>query len=268
MDDFELDSDLRFIQHTYSAYRDIIAHWQTKTSSCKEKLNALAKLLDLKNYKSETIIGIIQKIMETFELSVNSQEFSCFYNFVFFICRENGQKSVPVNMAIDAWRIVLSGRFRLLSHWCDYIKKTQRHNISEDTWHQVLIFSRCINENLDDYDPEGAWPVLIDEFVDHMYSKYRTCLPSTSRDLYSCIDGEMQPDISSMRGGLKLLPGSKRKSMTTYEMEEISYTDKSLSLTDISPSDTIMHTVVSNNQRQMRKVYSFGSGKPIKSFCR
>lgn len=47
--------------------------------------------------------------------------------------------------------------------------------------------------------------------------------------------------------------------MTTYEMEEISYTDKSLSLTDISPSDTIMHTVVSNNQRQMRKVYSFGS---------
>ncbi|XP_076883305.1 defective in cullin neddylation protein AAR3-like [Bidens hawaiensis] len=68
-----------------------------------------------------------------------------------------------------AWKLVLSGRFRLLNQWCNFVEKNQRHNISEDTWRQVLAFSRCVHENLEGYDPEGAWPVLVDEFVEHMY---------------------------------------------------------------------------------------------------
>ncbi|EFJ34321.1 hypothetical protein SELMODRAFT_405551 [Selaginella moellendorffii] len=43
--------------------------------------------------------------------------------------------------------------------------------ITEDTWRQVLEFSRVVHEDLSNYDPEGAWPVLVDEFVDHMYRK-------------------------------------------------------------------------------------------------
>ncbi|KAG2264051.1 hypothetical protein Bca52824_071130 [Brassica carinata] len=82
------------------------------------------------------------------------------------MCRENGQKSIT----ITAWKLVLAGRFRLLNRWCDFTEKNQRHNISEDTWQQVLAFSRCVHENLEGYDSEGAWPVLIDEFVEHMYS--------------------------------------------------------------------------------------------------
>lgn len=35
-------------------------------------------------------------------------------------------------------------------------KKNQRYNISEDTWRQVLSFSRCVHENLGGYDPEGT----------------------------------------------------------------------------------------------------------------
>lgn len=47
--------------------------------------------------------------------------------------------------------------------------------------------------------------------------------------------------------------------MTTCEMEEIPHTDKSMSLTDTSPSDTIMHNVAFNNQEQIRKVNTCGS---------
>lgn len=36
-----------------------------------------------------------------------------------------------------------------------FSQKNQRHNISEDTWRQVLAFSRCVHENLEGYDPEG-----------------------------------------------------------------------------------------------------------------
>lgn len=34
-------------------------------------------------------------------------------------------------------------------------QKYQRHNISEDTWQQLLSFSRCVNEDLEGYDPRG-----------------------------------------------------------------------------------------------------------------
>ena len=34
-------------------------------------------------------------------------------------------------------------------------QESQRHNISDDTWQQVLAFSRCVHENLEGYDPEG-----------------------------------------------------------------------------------------------------------------
>ncbi|KAL8474959.1 hypothetical protein ACS0TY_031397 [Phlomoides rotata] len=56
-----------------------------------------------------------------------------------------------------AWRLVLSGR------------KIKDINISEDPWRQVFASSQCVHENLEGYDLEGAWPILIDEFVEYMY---------------------------------------------------------------------------------------------------
>lgn len=39
---------------------------------------------------------------------------------------------------------------------CYHTQEHQRHNISVDTWQQVLAFSRCVNEDLDGYDPKGS----------------------------------------------------------------------------------------------------------------
>ncbi|KAL8514712.1 hypothetical protein ACS0TY_013695 [Phlomoides rotata] len=50
-------------------------------------------------------------------------------------------------------------------------RKIKDINISEDPWRQVFASSRCVHENLKGYDPEGAWPILIDEFVEYMYSR-------------------------------------------------------------------------------------------------
>ncbi|KAK8357253.1 hypothetical protein V6Z12_A05G407400 [Gossypium hirsutum] len=87
-------------------------------------------------------------------IEVDFSEFSRFYDFVLFVCRENGQKNITVSWAVAAWRFVLAGRFRLLNQWCDFVEKNQRHNISEDTWQQVLAFTRFVHETLEGYDPE------------------------------------------------------------------------------------------------------------------
>ncbi|KAF9602916.1 hypothetical protein IFM89_032798 [Coptis chinensis] len=61
---------------------------------------------------------------------------------------------VAVTKAIDAWKLVLKGRFRLLNEWGSFVEKHQRHNIPEDTWQQLLAFSRCVYEDLEGYDPK------------------------------------------------------------------------------------------------------------------
>jgi DCN1-like protein 1/2 len=76
---------------------------------------------------------------------------------------------LAVQRAVGAWRMVLNGRFWLLDRWCNFVEKYQRYNITEDVWQQLLAFSRCVNEDLEGYDPKGAWPVLVDDFVEHMH---------------------------------------------------------------------------------------------------
>jgi len=44
------------------------------------------------------------------------------------------------------------------------VKVHQRHAISEDTWRQVLEFSRSVHEDLSNYDPEGSslsWEISV-----------------------------------------------------------------------------------------------------------
>ncbi|XVE83770.1 hypothetical protein DITRI_Ditri16bG0113100 [Diplodiscus trichospermus] len=156
------------------------------------------------------IFDELLELMLRLDMMVDFSEFSRFYDFVFFVCRENGQKNITVSRAVAAWRLVLAGRFRLLNQWCNFVEKYQRHNISEDTWQQVLAFSRCVHENLEGYDPEGAWPVIIDDFVEHMYR-----ISGSNKDsnvFFSCGDSESQLcAYEDSLPGLRGFPGLKRK---------------------------------------------------------
>lgn len=135
---------------------------------------------------------------------LDTRNFSLFYRFVFFMCRERGQKSISVSTAVSCWRLALTGRFRLLDQWCTFVQVHQRHAISEDTWRQVLEFSRSVHEDLSNYDPEGAWPVLVDEFVDSMYRKNacNRCSKDTNRVCDCGVDA--MPMLSSDDSGSSL----------------------------------------------------------------
>ncbi|KAJ9173282.1 hypothetical protein P3X46_016434 [Hevea brasiliensis] len=189
----------------------------------KSSRDALAQLLnfvELRMHMRSSIFDELAKLISKLEMMVNFSEFSRFYDFMFFMCRENGQKNITVSKAVTAWRLVLAGRFRLLNQWCDFVEENQRHNISEDTWQQVLAFSRCVHENLEGYDPEGAWPVLIDDFVEHMY---RVSGSNKDPNLFcNCGDSESQLFVfEDAVPGLKVTPGLKRKlpSLRNEEME-------------------------------------------------
>jgi len=44
----------------------------------------------------------------------------------------------------------------------------QKKDITKDTWEMLLEFHYATFGDLSKYDPLGAWPVLIDEFMEEM----------------------------------------------------------------------------------------------------
>ncbi|XP_058736407.1 defective in cullin neddylation protein AAR3 [Vicia villosa] len=176
-----------------------------KAKVSREALTQLSKLVESRVCTGATIFDELSMLMSRLGLMATLSEFSRFYEFVFFMCRENGQKNITVSKAVTAWKLVLNGRFPLLQPWCEFIEKNQRYNISEDTWQQVLSFSLCTRDNLDAYDPEGAWPILIDDFVEHMYRQPGSYYENSN---FQCNCGD--PESLSIPGR-KSFAGLKRK---------------------------------------------------------
>ena len=114
----------------------------------------------------------------TREFAVDPQRFAAFYHFFFFVARDRGHRNLADATAVEGWRFLLGGgRFALLEPWCAFVRERREggKGVSEDTWCQVLDFAHSCNDAsrggggcLDAYDPHGAWPVLVDEFVDHV----------------------------------------------------------------------------------------------------
>uniref|UniRef100_A0A803N5K2 Defective in cullin neddylation protein n=1 Tax=Chenopodium quinoa TaxID=63459 RepID=A0A803N5K2_CHEQI len=105
-----------------------------------------------------------------------------------------GQKSLALDTAIGMWQLLFAEKhWPLIDHWCEFLQyldtcmadvsefvlpgqalltlEWARHNkaISRDTWAQLLEFVRIVDPQLSNYDAEGAWPYLIDEFVEYLY---------------------------------------------------------------------------------------------------
>ncbi|KAH0849222.1 hypothetical protein HID58_091466 [Brassica napus] len=175
------------------------------------------------NYLKEALTQLLTLVENKFQARWTSRSLDAFM-ILFSSCAVRMGRRV---LSYYRWKLVLVGRFRLLNHLC----KNQRHNITEDTWQQVLVFSRCVHENLEGYDSQGASPVLIDEFVEQMYSilgpRKNTSLSCNcgDRESESCLYEDplsASQGFSPLQHGLRSVPGLKRKTSKDYDEEEVS----------------------------------------------
>lgn len=91
------------------------------------------------------------------------------YNFAFDWAKEKGQKSLALETAIGLWQLFFAEmQWPLVEHWCQFLEERNMKVISRDVWLQLLEFAKTVDSTLSNYDAEGAWPCLLDEFVEYL----------------------------------------------------------------------------------------------------
>lgn len=88
------------------------------------------------------------------------------YAFTFQFALDQGQRCLPAEMCIEFWKLLLRGHFALLDQWIVFVEQRVKNAISKDTWMMLYDLATQVKPDLSDYDMNGAWPVLLDEFVE------------------------------------------------------------------------------------------------------
>jgi len=96
----------------------------------------------------------------------NSQKFKQFYNYVFDYLRED-KKILAMEEAVTVWDMLgFYDRWPMMGKWVQYLQ--DKKAVSKDTWKLFLNFTEQYPKDVSNYDPDGCWPSMIDEFVERI----------------------------------------------------------------------------------------------------
>jgi len=107
-------------------------------------------------------------------LSCKSDQFKQFYRWLFEYAKETSErKTLDKDQAVELWVLALTESiFPLYQEYIQFINdKADVKTVTKDLWEMSYEFACEMNADLSNYQDDGAWPLTIDEFVEHMQEK-------------------------------------------------------------------------------------------------
>jgi DCN1-like protein 1/2 len=115
------------------------------------------------------IVSLKMKIPSLREELDDPTTFKQIYEFAFQFSCEGNQKCLQLDVATAIWPLLITkDKWKYIDEWCAFLQEHHKRAVSRDTWSQLLDFVATVGTDFNKYDPNSAWPYLIDEFVEHM----------------------------------------------------------------------------------------------------
>jgi len=119
------------------------------------------------------------------KLSNDPSYFKRVYRNAFKLAKPEGQRSVPMETAIDFWRMFFSSgkgglewntpSTRWLDLWIEFYETNNKRPVNKDLWNMVgelvLKTKEPEGESLSWWTENGAWPMAVDDFVTFVKEK-------------------------------------------------------------------------------------------------
>jgi len=133
----------------------------TKPEFC----NGMAEL------KCETMAELKSQLKTLRAKLDNEKDFKEVYRYTFGFAKDTTGRNLNFESAKALWEILLKGKFPFLEQWIEFLEtRPQKNDVPKDLWNMLLEFHYATRGDLNKYVDDGAWPVMIDEFVEHLKS--------------------------------------------------------------------------------------------------
>ncbi|KAF5386568.1 hypothetical protein D9615_001903 [Tricholomella constricta] len=89
------------------------------------------------------------------------------YTFCFVFAKPEQSRNIEMETATALWSVLLVPQYPVMSEVVEFINErlTEYKAANRDLWSMMLEFCETVDPNLSDYESDGAWPTLLDNFV-------------------------------------------------------------------------------------------------------
>lgn len=122
------------------------------------------------------------------KLSSDAMYFKQVYRNAFKLAKPEGQRSVPMETAIDFWRMFFqagkggiewnTASTKWLDLWVEFYETNNKRPVNKDLWNMVgelvLKTKEPDGESLNWWTEDGAWPMAVDDFVTYVKEKRKS----------------------------------------------------------------------------------------------
>lgn len=120
----------------------------------------------------DTTTKLQNKLNYFYNLMNDPQHCKLIFRYAYDFARDKDQRSMDIETARAMLALLLSKSWPLYPEFEEFLQQPKAPRvINKDQWNNIYEFSRTINLDLSNYSIDGAWPVLLDDFVDFLQKK-------------------------------------------------------------------------------------------------
>jgi len=92
--------------------------------------------------------------------------FQTLYSYCFTLAKPEQSRNIDMMTSTAFWSVLLVPKYPIMSDVLAFIAEKGTYKATnKDLWSMMLEFCRTVNPTLQDYEADGAWPTLLDDFV-------------------------------------------------------------------------------------------------------